>query len=1125
MGLERNRQQEDADFRSGLPGDAPFGSPKPEFLLYVEPPIRGLPGQDVAVTGWVLAPEPIKEIAVRLGDRTEFARFGLFRADVVRALPGHEAAANAGFSCIIPSANLAADGATVTVTVRTRGGMEHFAEVPFGPGALAGNPAGSAMSEPMENDGAAMHLTVDQVAVDRAGLLKINGWAIAHSRVETVEIYVNDERVGTAQYGLERDDVAHAWPGYANSSDSGFALVTDGSRFPDAMQVVIRARAFGGIQREITVPFRRKEPARARTIQERHELTCDEAVLTAGGDLYLSGWAVSSVRIDEIRVVFEGDVIGCADFGRERPDVGNKFPDLPQSRQSGFFFKASVERQKLRTEHVLALDVVVADGEVKRFNVAVALTEAAPEASIAEATAATEKILCFVDDPLIVNGTAAQEIRNGLSVVGWALANGGVDRVDVELDGAYIGQAFYGLRREDIAAAFPNMPENLLSGFAFSLPRRALSEGAHAVGVIARGRTGDARRIDFKITAAAGEEQDGPWSLRRKMPAAERLVAEKLAGKLAPTCFEIWLHGSSTPLKQVRATLQSLEQQVWSDWRIVVHGRHVQKAEMTALIQNEFTHLAEKIILPPGQDSKQPWRGSAAAWIMPIEAGDVLACDALLEFALRAANGGVDFLYADERRTNPASQRTEAFFKPGWSPDLLLSANYIGRPWCARAEVFRKAKLSAAPKYRGQYDCVLRCTEQANLVERVPKVLCERAPLGETPASEMQALARTSKRRSCDSVVSPGRVRDTYRLRPRRPPEGLVSIIIPTCGARGLVKTCVESIRARSTYRNFEIICVDNIFDEQSEWKSWLRENSDVVVEILEPFNWSQFNNIAAEEATGSYLLFLNDDIEVIQPDWLEVLLEQASRPEIGVVGPQLLYPDRKVQHAGLFLAGQGLARHAFRFCQEDDPGYFGLALTQRNVIGVTGACMLVRKDVFEQLGRFEEAHAVVNNDLDFCLKACAAGYWNIYSPFATLIHHELASRHSLKDVHNVEAFNTTWAQVYVAGDPFFHPNLSRNHDNYQYEPEPTKVVYAGHPLYLTKEVKRILAIKVDHIGDFLTAFPAFQKLKQHFPTARLYVLAAPAARQLARLEPSIDELIPFEYFHARSGARTEGAR
>jgi GT2 family glycosyltransferase len=355
-------------------------------------------------------------------------------------------------------------------------------------------------------------------------------------------------------------------------------------------------------------------------------------------------------------------------------------------------------------------------------------------------------------------------------------------------------------------------------------------------------------------------------------------------------------------------------------------------------------------------------------------------------------------------------------------------------------------------------------------------------------------------------------------LHPRGSGHDLVSIIIPTCGAGGLIEKCLATLRAKSTYRNIEIICVDHIRDPDSPWKARLREQADVVIEIDEPFNWSRFNNVAAAEASGELLLFLNDDIEITQPDWLEMLVDIARRDDVGAVGPQLRYPDGRIQHAGLFLSQPGLARHAFRFLEADDPGYFGLALSQRNVIAVTGACLMVRRSIFEQLGGFEEAHAVINNDLDFCLKCHAAGLWNVYTPYASLIHHELASRASIKDEHDADSFAARWDSIFARGDPFFHPDLEHQSDSCTPQAEPVSLTVAGGPSYRAESIRRILVVKLDHIGDFVTAFPAFRKLRQTFPEATLHVLAAPASCQLAFLEPAIDAIIPFEFFHARSG-------
>jgi ADP-heptose:LPS heptosyltransferase len=323
-------------------------------------------------------------------------------------------------------------------------------------------------------------------------------------------------------------------------------------------------------------------------------------------------------------------------------------------------------------------------------------------------------------------------------------------------------------------------------------------------------------------------------------------------------------------------------------------------------------------------------------------------------------------------------------------------------------------------------------------------------------------------------------------------------------------------LRARTAYTNYEIICIENIPENQQQWKIWLRQSADQVIETTEAFNWSRFNNLAVEASDGEYLLFLNDDIEIEQDNWLDVLLEHASRSDVGIVGPQLLYPTGKVQHAGMFLGG-GVGRHAFRFAAGNDPGYFGLALTQRNVIAVTGACMMVRRSTFEALGRFDEAHSVINNDMDFCLRAHKAGLLTVYTPHARLIHHELASRDTLEDVFDAEHFNSRWKTLFAAGDPYFSPRLWRYSDDYRPDDEPVQAVFAGHPLFRADDIARILVVKLDHIGDFVTALPAIRRLKALFPHASITVLAGSASRALVTLEPSIIEFIEFNFFHARS--------
>jgi GT2 family glycosyltransferase len=229
--------------------------------------------------------------------------------------------------------------------------------------------------------------------------------------------------------------------------------------------------------------------------------------------------------------------------------------------------------------------------------------------------------------------------------------------------------------------------------------------------------------------------------------------------------------------------------------------------------------------------------------------------------------------------------------------------------------------------------------------------------------------------------VRPGLVAGAYRVKRALPKNKLVSIIIPTCAAQGMIKTCIESLRRLTRYKKYEIVCIENIPPAHRKWRTWLKRNADRVVSTTEPYKWSRFNNLAAKAAKGEFLLFLNDDIEIIEPGWLDTLLGEAQRPEVGAVGPLLLYPDRRIQHAGLFLAAMGQGRHAFRYLAEDEPGYFGLARTQRNVIALTGACLMTRRETFARLGGFNEAHLVVNNDLDYCLRARREGLVSVYTP------------------------------------------------------------------------------------------------------------------------------------------------
>ncbi len=883
---------------------------------------------------------------------------------------------------------------------------------------------------------------------------------------------------------------------------------------------------------------------------------CDDKTLTADGTLTLAGWAVCAAGIVRVEVWFDGQPLGLAEFGRERFDVGREYPTIPSARYAGYGLVRTLTDRIADGEHEVRVVAHNGPGDTQEIVLLISVT-GQPTETAAEgdddtllplmpmpmpmpmpiqgpSEAEQHEFRFEMDSPRLVAGAVIEPVTGRLTIEGWVLARSGIAGIDVHLDDQSLGEAHYGLARQDVGAAFADWPNAVRSGYAFHCPPRSLRTGPHVVSLVIRAENGmrmvRAFRIDVKPAAAGGDIV----SIRRRVSRVEAdLVADCLLRLGHRPDFTVLVRqGPDVDPTSLRATLRSLTEQSLDDWRVRILAATEPAAQAVRDVlkaERDGVEFRASVISP----MDHVWQaGLVAEAVSPtsqfviLTAGDELGADALAELAMaRALHHGADMVYGDEARISPVSKEREPFFKPDFSLDLLLSTNYIGRPWVATAAVFAATGVSPASLAAdGEYDLVLRCSEQARSIRHVPKLLCLRGPTeadeiaqGEIAQGEI-ALTGAIARRGMDAAVFASPIEGTWRVKREVGPVGKVSIIIPTCAAKGYIETCINSLRARTAYRDYEIIVVDNIPAENTHWKQWVRTHADQIVDIPDAFNWSNFNNRAAEAATGAYLLFLNDDIEIEQEDWLDVLLEHVRRPEVAIVGPQLVYPDRKVQHAGMFLTHAGIARHAFRFSDQNDPGYFGLALTQRNVIAVTGACLLVRRETFDLLGGFDELHQITNNDLDFCLRAHRAGLLTVFTPYASLIHHELASRDRMKDVYDLTHFNADWGTLFAAGDPYFNPRLSLHADDYRPDDEPLEVVHAGNPMFDRGDIRRILVVKLDHIGDFITAVPSIRRLKDLFPAASITVLAGRAAKAFAAVEPAVDTFLEFEFFHARSG-------
>jgi O-antigen biosynthesis protein len=444
-----------------------------------------------------------------------------------------------------------------------------------------------------------------------------------------------------------------------------------------------------------------------------------------------------------------------------------------------------------------------------------------------------------------------------------------------------------------------------------------------------------------------------------------------------------------------------------------------------------------------------------------LDNDDALTRDALLEVVLRIREEDADIIYSDEDKIDEDGNHVEPHFKPDFSLDYLLSVNYVCHFCVMRRDLMRviggfRTGFDGAQ----DYDLFLRATEGDARVSHISKVLYHwrKTPQSTATASAakpeagsagVRALSDSMQRRAIAGRAESGPYPTTYRARRDIIGEPLASILIPFRDKPELLRTCVQSILKKTDYAHYEIIGIDNDSQESSTRELMKElEKCDTRIRFVRyeaPFNYSAVNNFGARHARGEHLLFLNNDTEIIDGDWLRAMLEHSQRPDVGVVGAKLLYSDSRIQHAGVIVGIGGVAGHAHLLNPADYPGYFGRAQLPQNLSAVTFACAMTRRDVFNQLGGLNEKDLTIAfNDIDFCLRAREAGYLVVYTPFATLFHHESRSRGYEDNPQKQERFAREIAYmqkrhhaILAKGDPYYNPQLSLTN---VFEPDPRYV-------------------------------------------------------------------------------------
>lgn len=436
-------------------------------------------------------------------------------------------------------------------------------------------------------------------------------------------------------------------------------------------------------------------------------------------------------------------------------------------------------------------------------------------------------------------------------------------------------------------------------------------------------------------------------------------------------------------------------------------------------------------------------------WVALMDHDDLLAEDALFWVAEALARcPETRLIYSDEDKVDASGSRADPYFKPEWNIDLFYSQNYFSHLGVYHAPLLREVG-GFRPGFEGSqdYDLALRCIErvQPGQIHHIPRVLYHWRVHAESTASSSEAkpYAQLAGERALNEHLLrqaiPARAEcegPFYRVRYALPAQQpLVSLIIPTRDAAPLVRQCINSILARTTYTHYEIILVDNgstdedalaYFDSLAQLPGFkvIRDDSE--------FNYSALNNLAVKQAAGEIVGLVNNDIEVISEDWLTEMVSIAIQPGVGAVGARLWYPDRTLQHGGVLLGVGGVANHAHRVRVQGDPGYFGRAQIIQGFSAVTAACLLIRKDRYQAVGGLNEVDLkVAFNDVDFCLRLREAGLRNVWTPHAELFHHESATRGQdlspekrARFVSEVEYMMRTWGPLLVS-DPAYSPNLT----------------------------------------------------------------------------------------------------
>lgn len=520
-------------------------------------------------------------------------------------------------------------------------------------------------------------------------------------------------------------------------------------------------------------------------------------------------------------------------------------------------------------------------------------------------------------------------------------------------------------------------------------------------------------------------------------------------------CFSIAVPLYQTKEKYLREMIESVQVQTYTNWELCLADGSGSEHSLAPIVE-EYRVKDKRIkycLLDKNEgiagNTNEALKMATGDFIVLTDHDDLLSPEALYQCAKTVqTEPQTDVIYSDEDKVDMSGKKFfEPHFKSDYNIDLLCTMNYICHLFVVRKDVMERAGLFESCYDGAQdHDFILRCTEKAEHIVHIPKVLyhwrCHAQSTSENPESKLYAFENGCKavkahydRIGIPAEVEQGPFYGMYRTHYLWKEQPLVSILIPNKDHVADLKKCMDSIEEKSTYRNFEFIIVENNSTEEETfayYKEIEKRDNVRVLYYKEEFNYSRINNFGAKEANGEYVLLLNNDTEMIEPDSIKEMLDVCMRPDVGIVGAKLIFEDNTIQHAGVIIGFGGVAGHAFIGQDRDDNGYFSRIISVQDLSAVTAACLMVRRSVFDEVEGLNEEFKVAFNDIDFCLKVRKAGYLVVYNPYAQFYHYESKSRGQEDSADKVARFQQEiglfgerWGELLEHGDPYYNPNLT----------------------------------------------------------------------------------------------------